>query len=189
LVGDRCTILVTVNAGETWENIKIGATENLYAIGVADAKTAYAVGSSGIIFRTDDAGKTWKDQESPIRSNLFAVSVLDVNNAVAVGDLGTVVYTDNGSKWSVQQSATSKLLQAIVYRGGSKLWLGGRGGTIIRRTEPLSPSLLNWPKSPPVLIRNSGKARPQPRQPLLTISSDGDIPMAMPSPTPDAKKP
>ena len=146
-----------------------------------DTNIGYAVGAGGVILGTTDGGKTWKDQESPTRSNLFAIQAFGKDGAVAVGELGTVLVTeDAGRSWQIQPNITGKVLQAVVYRGGKNVWAAGRGGTILKRTEPLSPKPLSGPKTPPTLTGAAPRLRPKYRQPLVTITDDGDIPAAVP---------
>jgi hypothetical protein len=101
-----------------------------------------------------------------------------------VGELGTVLVTgDGGETWEIQPNITAKLLQAIAYRGDRKIWVGGRGGAIIKRIEPLSPSGVKTPSMPPIL--GIGRSRPKARTPLITITDDGDIPAAVKPEKPD----
>jgi len=90
------------------------------------------------------------------------------------------VTSDTGLTWEVQPSATGKVLQAVVYRGGRQLWVAGRGGTILKRSEPLSPVQTAGPKRRPTLLPGVVRKRPTPRAPLLTVPDDGDIPLATP---------
>src|SRR5205085_11663117 len=137
------------------------------------------------ILRTTDGGKSWKDEESPSRANLFAVQCLTPDHALAAGELGTLLLTeDAGKTWAIQPNITSKVLQAIVYRGGNRVWMAGRGGTIMKRTEPLAPVNFTSSKGPPVLRPASMRIKPKSRTPLVTITDDGDIPMATPPASP-----
>ncbi|MBK9155996.1 MAG: hypothetical protein IPM25_17595 [Chloracidobacterium sp.] len=98
---------------------------------------------------------------------------------IAAGDLGTVVLTNDGGRtWLQQPNVTGKLLQAIAYRGGSDIWVAGRGGAILKRTQPLTPfGIIGGSRgAPPVLRPASGS---EGRAPLLTIPDDGDIPPAV----------
>jgi hypothetical protein len=162
--------------------VKTNAAENLYAVSFYDERVGYAVGAGGIIFKTEDGGATWKDNESPVRSNLFAVAVIGKNEAIAVGELGTVVVTeDGGATWHLQSNITGKVLQSIAYLGGTNLWVAGRGGTILKRIAPLSPNKITGPKLPPVLRSAiGGRSKPKARTPMITITDDGDIPVAVP---------
>jgi len=57
------------------------------------------------------------------------------------------------------------------------MWVAGRGGTILKRVEPLSPATISAPKLPPIL--GGIRSRPKPRTPLITLTDDGDIPAAV----------
>jgi photosystem II stability/assembly factor-like uncharacterized protein len=129
-----------------------------------------------------DGGLSWRDNETPVRTNLYAVQMIGKNEAVAVGDLGAVLLTfDGGRTWFVQQNLTGKQLNAVDYRGSRAVWVAGRGGTILKRVEPFSPTGITSPRLPPVLRSPFGGDRPKlkPRTPLITIPDDGDIPSAV----------
>ena len=77
-------------------------------------KGGFAVGSNGLILRTEDGGLTWTDNESPVQTNLFSVTAIGKRGAVAVGELGTVLVTeDGGVTWLSQKNITGRVLQAI----------------------------------------------------------------------------
>jgi photosystem II stability/assembly factor-like uncharacterized protein len=153
---------------------------NLYAVSFYDERIGFAVGANGIILRTEDGGATWQDQESPSRANLFAVTVYGRQQAVAVGELGTFLITGDGGKtWEIQPNITGKVLQAVIYRGGSDVWVAGRGGAILKRSEPVAPFKVAVNDSSPPVLR-SATGRRKPRTPLITITDDGDIPVATP---------
>jgi hypothetical protein len=73
---------------------------------------------------------------------------------------------------------TGNSLQAVVYRGGTDLWVGGRGGAILKRSETFSTIKTTGAKLPPLL--RSGRSGPtlKKRIPLITVTDDGDIPPA-----------
>ena len=174
-------ILRTTDGAATWSAVKSHIRENLYAVSFYDAKNGIAVGSAGITLSTTDGGASWRDQESASRSNLFAVQAFGPAAAIAVGELGTVVITEDGGKtWAIQKSITSKVLQAVVYRGGNRVWVAGRGGSMLKRTESLSPRTPTVPKGPPILKTATPRVKPKARIPLITITDDGDIPFAVP---------
>jgi photosystem II stability/assembly factor-like uncharacterized protein len=145
-----------------------------------DERHGFTVGSAGVILYTSDGGATWQDKESPLAVNLFAVQAFGKTSAIAVGEQGSVmISTDSGDTWQIQPNITGKLLQSVAYRGGRNLWVAGRGGTILRRTDPLSPKTISLPANIPIL-RPSTRTRPTRRVPLITITDDGDIPPARP---------
>jgi hypothetical protein len=89
------------------------------------------------------------------------------------------VTNDGGATWSQEANITAKVLQAIVFRGGDKVWIAGKGGSILKRVRPLAPTRIDSPKLPPVL-RNAVPRKVKPRLPEITITDDGDIPIATP---------
>jgi hypothetical protein len=114
--------------------------------------------------------------------NLYAVTAYGRAQALAVGELGTVLLTDDGGKsWETQPNITSNSLQAIAFLGGADLWVAGRGGSILKRSEALSPiKTTSAPKVPPILRIGTNFGKPKSRQPLIPITDDGDILPATP---------
>jgi hypothetical protein len=80
----------------------------------------------------------------------------------------------------VQPNITGKVLQAVVDRGGNEVWVGGRGGTILKRTYAFEPNPGASPKTPPTLRTPAARKKIPTRTPMLTITDDGDIPRAVP---------
>jgi hypothetical protein len=78
----------------------------------------------------------------------------------------------------MQRNVTSKTLQAIVYLGGSNLWVAGRGGAILKRNEALATFKTSGAKIVPRLLQGGPKRRE--RVPAVVITDDGDIPQAIP---------
>ena len=138
-----------------------------------------------MILRTTDGGLTWDDKESPVNVNLFAVTAIGPNDAVAVGEQGTVIVTaDGGETWGIESNITSKVLQAVVFRGGDKVWVAGKGGSILKRLTSLTPTRITSPKLPPVLRNALPRLKLRPRIPSITITDNGDIPIATPTQKP-----
>ena len=161
--------------------MKTNLDTNLYSVSFTEGGVGYAVGANGIILRTADGGLSWDDKESPVNLNLFAVTAIGPNDAVAVGEQGTVIVTaDGGETWGNETNITSNVLQAVVFRGGDKVWIGGKGGSILKRLTSLSPTRITSPKLPPVLRNAVPRLKLKPRIPRITITDDGDIPIAAP---------
>jgi hypothetical protein len=103
------------------------------------------------------------------------------NDAVAVGEQGTVIVTaDGGQTWGNEPNITSNVLQSVVFRGGDKVWVAGKGGSILKRLTTLSPTRITSPKLPPVLRNAIPRLKLKPRIPTITITDNGDIPVAAP---------
>jgi hypothetical protein len=95
-----------------------------------------------------------------------------------------IVTTNGGETWEQETNITTKILQALVFRGGEKLWIAGKGGSILKRIAPLTPGKINTPKLPPVLRNAAPRSKLKPRLPAITITDDGDIPVAVPTKKP-----
>jgi hypothetical protein len=81
----------------------------------------------------------------------------------------------------MQPTITSSPLFSVAYRGGFNIWVAGRGGAILRRTDPIATVSIPTPRLPPVLRGGPPKLQPQNAQNPI---DDGDIPRAVP---PDKK--
>jgi hypothetical protein len=114
-----------------------------------------------------------------VKTTLFAVSVLTRDDIMIAGDMGRVLASrDGGLTWETQPSITSSPLFAVAYRGGANVWVAGRGGAILRRTEALATVKIPSPKLPPGL-RSAPKLKGQENSQQLMLD-DGDIPKAVP---------
>jgi len=63
-------------------------------------------------------------------------------------------------------------LFTLAYRGGSNVWVAGRGGAILRRVEPIATVTIPVSKLAPVLRGGSQKVE--------QVVDDTDIPKATP---------
>jgi hypothetical protein len=108
-----------------------------------------------------------------VSGNLFGVDAAGRNDVLVVGEQGSIIHSkDGGVTWEIQPSITSTSLFSIAYRGGSNVWVAGRGGAILRRIEPVATVSLPVTKLPPMLKGGAPK--------LDEPIDDGDIPRAMP---------
>jgi photosystem II stability/assembly factor-like uncharacterized protein len=77
-----------------------------------------AVGSRGMIVRSEDQGKTWIQSSVPVQSDLLAVNFPDSLNGWAVGHDGVILHTNDGGKtWAKQldgRAASSKFKSFYV---------------------------------------------------------------------------
>ena len=59
-VGDRGTILRTMNGGSTWRRQTFGTTIDLDGVACLSPSTCVVVGDRGTILRTTNGGTTWR---------------------------------------------------------------------------------------------------------------------------------
>ncbi len=91
-----CTngIIRTVDGGTTWFNACDFSP--VFDLAFADGATGWAVGSSGIILRTNDAGLTWGLQKSGTSEHLESVFCANDKTVYIAGYKGVIIKTTNG---------------------------------------------------------------------------------------------
>ncbi|NOS86543.1 MAG: T9SS type A sorting domain-containing protein [Ignavibacteria bacterium] len=103
VVGEKGTILRTMNGGLNWDNVSIPDTT--FNFNSLSKKSIYyptdifvAVGSGGRIYKSTDIGATWQQKTSGTTNNLRSVYFASPDSGVVVGDNGTVRFTTNGGE-------------------------------------------------------------------------------------------
>jgi photosystem II stability/assembly factor-like uncharacterized protein len=61
-VGERGIVLLSDDAGKTWQQVKTPAQVSLTAVQFVNANCGWAVGHSGLVLHSADGGKTWSKQ-------------------------------------------------------------------------------------------------------------------------------
>jgi photosystem II stability/assembly factor-like uncharacterized protein len=140
VVGAYATILVTFDAGRTWQQQHNPAMDNgglippLTSIACANALTCVAVGgfpSGGISLATANGGHTWTSAASPARSALSGVACPTTRVCYITGSGGTIGQTrDGGHTWTLIDSGTSTSLNSVACHGPSFCVVVGNAGFI-----------------------------------------------------------
>jgi hypothetical protein len=87
---------------------------------------------------------------------------------------------DGGENWEPQSSITSVSLFGAAYRGGSDLWVAGRGGTILKRTDSVATVKIPRPRIPPALRGGPPKLQTRDQTEAFAPVLEDDIPRATP---------
>jgi photosystem II stability/assembly factor-like uncharacterized protein len=102
-VGERGHVLISKDAGVTWQQSQVPARATLTAVYFTDAQHGWAVGHDEVILRTVDGGANWflahyaPEHEQP----LLAVWFDAAGHGVAVGAYSTVYRSaDGGATWA-----------------------------------------------------------------------------------------
>ena len=105
---------VTGDGGRTWVT-GTGLTRLCHQVTFVDARTLYAVGSDGYIFKSTDGGYAWTTVHEGIRKQpLLGVHFLNADYGMAVGDYSTVIRTtDGGETWRRTQLPGDLLLGSV----------------------------------------------------------------------------
>jgi photosystem II stability/assembly factor-like uncharacterized protein len=67
-VGERGTILLSDDAGNTWRQVTAPVQVSLVAVQFVNANTGWAVGNLGVVLHTTDGGETWSKQLDGIQA-------------------------------------------------------------------------------------------------------------------------
>ena len=164
-IDEKLYVLMTENAGETWNRI---GEETLPPL----LKTEYCFAASGTsivvkknniwiatggdqarVFRSTDRGKTWDVYPTPMAhgntsSGIFSIAFRDQLNGIAIGgdymdpekDKGNIARTTDGGKtWTLINNDPPMLHKACVkYLGNSCYIAAGRTGIVFSNDDGLS---------------------------------------------------
>jgi photosystem II stability/assembly factor-like uncharacterized protein len=142
-------ILMTEDAGYTWQIVPSGTDKALYSIRFPDATNGWIVGQDGLILHSADSGKTWTRQPSGATVYLFAVDFINDHEGWVVGDKATYLHTtDGGKKWILSKIAGEKgltsdeqilseepVLYDVQFIDNKTGWIVGEFGNIYHTTD------------------------------------------------------
>ena len=176
--GTEGTVLRTVNAGKTWEALKIPKAEDLDFRGIRafDATTALIMSSGPAekgqarVYRTTDAGRTWKlVLEEKSKGAFFdAIAFLDPKHGILLGDpvdghFMVYITADAGETWQrvspekipdvlPNEGAFAASNSCLAVEGTNDAWFATGGASVARifRSTNLgeSWSVFNTPVRP-----------------------------------------
>jgi photosystem II stability/assembly factor-like uncharacterized protein len=138
--GERGRILVSRDAGATWQVAKTPTYNTLTSLAFMDANIGFATGHQGVLLRTADGGESWAQatlggKEKPA---LFAVR-MDGTRGIAVGAYGAYYESsDGGITWAprrVLDADFDRHLTGIASCGERCLVIAGEAGTILRSDD------------------------------------------------------
>ena len=123
MVGDKGTILHSVNGGVTWAAIPNPAKEDLFGVSFVSPEVGWVVGARGAVWHTKDEGVSWQFQHTNSMSWLEDVKFVDPLKGVAVGSSGTILRTeDGGENWKrVDKNIEGVVVRAYVHRRATRL--------------------------------------------------------------------
>ena len=135
-VGEKGTIIKTMDGGNSWETQTSGTTCELWGVDAADANTAWAVGGDGTILKTGDGGFTWTPQISGTTDFIYSVSAVDAHTVWALGTNATVLRTnDGGTTWKLKSPGPDKYLDDITAVDANTAWVVGDNGEISKTSD------------------------------------------------------
>ncbi|KQP47701.1 hypothetical protein ASF44_23870 [Pseudorhodoferax sp. Leaf274] len=138
-VGDAGEVRRSTDGGQLWTAVSSGTTESIRAVTFVTPSRVVAVGTNGIVLRSDDAGATWQVDRFPVfwDYGFYGVSFTSPTTGFAVGNYGTVMATrDGGANWFVSYSPQSGNTTAIARAGSQAVVTVGGGGIVMRNDAP-----------------------------------------------------
>ena len=135
-VGDAGKIIVTTNAGMTFQLQNSGTTRDLRSVFFLNNSTGYIAGKANILLFTSNGGINWVSRNSGMNvdssdDGLHSVFFLNTLNGFAVGAHGMIFRTTNaGLNWISETSQTTKDLLSVYFVDENHGWTVGKEGTI-----------------------------------------------------------
>lgn len=142
-------MLISPDAGATWQVKSITSEAKLRAIGLVDARRAFAAGDDGTLLSTADGGETWGQVKLPVQQNLRSIHFVGESGWLA-GWNGLILHSQDGGKtWQRQESGVLQGLDGIFFKDAERGWAVGWAGTILRTAD--GGKTWEKPKTPPNL--------------------------------------
>ncbi|MBS1807159.1 MAG: hypothetical protein JST84_03075 [Acidobacteria bacterium] len=134
--GEAGLMLVTRNAGKTWQRQALPINKLFFDVSALDESNAWTVGGGGVALRTVDGGKNWNEQITGITKTLRGVHFIDSKRGWAVGSGGTIITTTNGgNRWQPQVSGTEENLNTVFFTTKTEGWAAGDRGVLLHTTD------------------------------------------------------
>jgi|GEM_PF-347212 len=114
--------------------VNTGISESLFDVYFyKNSPVGIAVGSGGVILRTENNGYAWSRINSPVNVLLYKVFFNSANNGYIVGWNGVVLNTkDKGKTWSKLNQVSDKYLRGVYFIDNETGIVAGGGGEIYR---------------------------------------------------------
>jgi len=138
-VGERGHVLISRDAGESWEQVVAPTRVTLTAVHLPTPEVGFAVGHDSVILKTGDGGRSWERQhEAPdLESPLLDVLFLNAERGFAVGAYGQFLETtDGGKRWESRMISDLDVHHnAIVASDDGQLYIAGEQGSLFRSSD------------------------------------------------------
>lgn len=119
LVGEFARIGVSSDGGASWKPVQAPVQSSLSAVSFRDEREGVAVGTEGVIVRTQDGGANWRALPKVSSEHLYDV-LWDGGRWLAVGDKGTLLASDaSGDRWSEVPGAIGNSAWHTQIAGGA----------------------------------------------------------------------
>lgn len=134
----RNLIVHTTDGGAHWVTQRRSVDEeNITGIGCVNSERAWAVGSRGLVLKTNDSGSTWTRQAIGTEDTLIQVRFFGQNGWIVGGTTGNSVLfrsSDGGESWQLQKPNVKAFLFDVFFVADHG-WIAGESGTILETDD------------------------------------------------------
>lgn len=138
-VGERGHIVISIDAGETWNQVEVPTRATLTGVYFHDVDLGWVVGHDAVILRTTDGGSSWErvhwapENEEPF----FEVWFSDAENGIAIGAYGSYYSTtDGGTSWEYRLiDEDGWHLHRVARSEDGQLYIAAEAGSIYRSAD------------------------------------------------------
>lgn len=134
--GEAGLMLVTRNAGRTWQRQPLPINKLFFDVSALDESNAWTAGGGGVILRTVDGGKNWNEQLTGTTKTLRGIHFIDAKRGWAVGSGGAIITTTNGgNRWQAQVSGTEENLNTVYFASKTEGWAAGDRSVLLHTID------------------------------------------------------
>ncbi|MCA0375163.1 MAG: Ig-like domain-containing protein [Gemmatimonadetes bacterium] len=130
---DTVTVNVVPRLASLWTPSRLSGPlyEDIVALTVADATTAFAVNALGDIYRWSGTAWVQSATGASFGTTFYAIHGTSATSIIAVGTNGIIVRW-NGTTWIGMPSGTTRALYAVWVESATSAWVVGDNGTALR---------------------------------------------------------
>lgn len=178
VVGQRASINISADGGNTWQTIETNYFNDLYgAFADENSGALFAVGQNGIILRSEN-GNDWQKIESNTASTLRRIVAEPKSGALlAFGQQASIVRSlDHGKHWTKIKTPIedSELRHAFIEPKTQNLIVVGTSGVMLRTANAGE----SWQLLPSHTLQHFRSAASNPETGTLIVVGDGLVRMS-----------
>jgi len=131
-VGAANGVQRTIDGGDTWNFVAMGAPGAITHITFVDPATGWVGGQDGFVAKTIDGGATWSPQDDGTDRGIGGLSFVSPDKGwyIAAGTIARTI--DGGNIWSFQTCPTASGLRDVGFVDENVGWIVGYEGTILK---------------------------------------------------------
>ena len=135
VVGEKGTILKTVDCGVNWTPLNTGTMRNFNMVTFLNENTGYIV-SGRYLMKTIDGGETWLDIETGAETSFSDMFFINENMGFLSGAVGSLLKTtDGGVTWTKALIPDNKFVNSIWFPSETTGYAACSMGTVMKSTN------------------------------------------------------